>query len=90
MVPSPSSIVTHAELQRLELLRHAAHDRLAAPASGRPLLIAVIPTLRRIAVPAMWTMLATLRLRPRCPSVRRLRREVVAGGGLAAWPPFTP
>jgi DNA-binding NarL/FixJ family response regulator len=75
MVPPPSSIVSRAELQRLNLLRQAGHERLATPASGRPLLVTVIPTLRRIGAPAVRKMLAALRLRPRRRSCRLLRRE---------------
>jgi hypothetical protein len=70
MVPPPSSIVTHAELQRLDLLRLERHERLAAPAAGQTPAGLVIPTLRRIVTPAVRKMCATLRLQPR---VRPLR-----------------
>ena len=70
MVPPPSSIVTNAELLRLELLRSAAHARLAAPASGRTPPGSFIPSLRRIVPAAVRTMLATLRRRPRGRTLR--------------------
>jgi ATP/maltotriose-dependent transcriptional regulator MalT len=68
MVPPPRSIVTHAELQRLDLLRHAAEERLAAQALGQPLSQAVVLTLSRIVAATVRNVLATL------------QREVVAGG----------
>ena len=70
MVPPPSSIVTNAELQRLDLLRLESHERLAAPASGQPLGVTVIPTLRRIVVPVVAKVRVTLRLRPRVRTLR--------------------
>ena len=70
MVPPPSSIVTYAELQRLDLLRRTRHDRLTAPASGWTPSVTVIPTIKRIAASAVRKMLATLRRRPRGRTLR--------------------
>ena len=70
MVPPPSSIVTHAELQRLDLLRLERQAELAGPVFGPSPSVVVIATLRRIVIPATRTILATLALRPRVRTVR--------------------
>jgi len=60
MIPHPSSITTHADLQRQDLLRLAHHERLAATASGKTPSGTVIPTLGHLMTPAVRTMLVTL------------------------------
>ena len=71
MVPHPSSIVSIAELQRLDLLRVADSERLAAPGACRFPRLRVSPALKQFVVRGIQLVFAGARLQPR-PRVWRL------------------